>query len=328
MTPTLSAPIALVDLAPSDHFRADVLRGLAAPAKVVHSKYFYDEEGSRLFDRICALSDYYPTRTELGIMRRHVDAMAAALGPDCLVIEYGSGSGVKSRLLLDRLVAPAGYVPIDIARAHLLRSAEALAQRYADIEVLPVCGDFTRPFALPVPARQPRRHVVYFPGSTLGNLMPDEAVALFKQTARLCGDGGALLLGVDLKKAPAILHAAYNDPTGVTAAFNLNLLTRINRELVGDFRLDRFWHHAFYDPAAGRIEMHLVSRIAQRVHVAGAAFAFAEGESIRTEVSYKYSPAELRRLASAGGFAVRRTWTDERGYFGVLYLEVANPLAG
>jgi dimethylhistidine N-methyltransferase len=323
MTHALSTAIPCLDLAHADQFRVDVLRGLAAPAREIPSKYFYDEAGSRLFDRICELEEYYPTRTELAIMRRHREVMAALLGPGCLLIEYGSGSGVKSRLLLDQLDAPAGYVPVDIAREHLAGAATALARKVPHVEILPVCADFTRPLTLPVPSRLPRRRVVYFPGSTVGNLVPDEVIALFHQTARLCGPGGGMLVGADLKKDPAVLHAAYNDREGVTAAFNFNLLARINRELEGNFRLDRYWHHAFYNPHAGRIEMHLVSRADQHVRVGGKPFAIAEGESIRTEYSYKYSRAELRDLAAAGGFVVRRTWTDDREYFGVMYMEVA-----
>jgi L-histidine N-alpha-methyltransferase len=322
MTQSFAKPIPWLDLAPANHFRADVLRGLAAQPKEIPSKYFYDEAGSQLFDRICALPEYYPTRTELAIVRRHRQAMAALLGPDCRLIEYGSGSSIKSRLLLEQLETPAAYIPVDIAEAHLRHAADALARRFVHIEILPVCADFTRPLALPSPSRAAARSVVFFPGSTIGNLTADEAVALLKQTAQLCGPGGGLLLGADLKKDPAILHAAYNDRAGVTAAFNCNLLTRINRELEGDFRLDRFWHHAFYNPPAGRIEMHLVSRADQRVRVGGGSFAIAEGESIRTEYSHKYSRADLRSLAVAGGFAVRRTWTDECEYFAVTYLEV------
>jgi dimethylhistidine N-methyltransferase len=318
-----TTPIALVDFEPpANHFRADVLRGLSAAAKEIPSKYFYDEAGSKLFDRICELDEYYPTRTELALMRRHAGEMAASLGPACLLIEYGSGSGVKSRLLLDQVVAPVAYVPIDISREHLLHSAAALARRFPHIPVAPVCADFTRPFDLPATGKRPRRRVVYFPGSTIGNFTPEEAVELLRRTAQLCGPGGGMLLGVDLKKDPAVLHAAYNDARGVTAAFNLNLLVRLNRELGGEFQTDQFWHHAFYNPPEGRVEMHLVSRSDQRVRVAGETFSLAEGESIRTEYSYKYSPADVQRLAAAGGFTIRRAWTDDAGYFSVLYLAV------
>jgi dimethylhistidine N-methyltransferase len=323
MTQTVSHALTLLDLAPADDFRSDVLEGLAQSPKAIPCKYFYDAIGSRLFERICAQPEYYPTCTELAIMRRHVRDMAAALGPQCLLIEYGSGSGVKSRLLLEHLDTPAGYVPIDVAREALLHSAQALAHRFADLEVLPVCADFTQPLKLPTPARTPRRRVVYFPGSTIGNLTPDEAAVLLRQTTRLCGPGGGLLLGVDLKKDPALLHAAYNDRGGVTAAFNLNLLTRINRELGGDLDTARFWHHAFYNPVEGRIEMHLVSRVEQRLSIGGESIVLAEGESIRTEYSYKYSPAEVHDLAAAGGFVVRQAWFDDTAWFGVWELVVA-----
>ncbi len=321
MPQTIPSPPPLLDRGvPTHHFRADVLRGLSASAKFLPSKYFYDEAGSRLFDRICELEEYYPTRTELAIMERHADEMADLAGPDCLLVEYGSGSSVKSRLLLDRLNAPAAYVPVDISREHLLTSAAALARAYPHLEVLPVCADFTRPLELPVPGRTARRRVIYFPGSTIGNFTPDEALNLLRATAHLGGPGSGLLLGVDLKKDPHILHAAYNDRHGVTAAFNRNVLARINRELGADFDLERFWHAAFYNAPDGRIEMHLVSQADQRVRVGSRIFFFAEGETIRTEYSYKYSPADLRRLAAAAGYTVRHTWTDEREQFCVAYL--------
>ena len=322
MEQTATLPPPLFDAGvPTNLFRADVLRGLAAAAKEIPCKYFYDEAGSTLFDRICELDEYYPTRTELAIVHQHAGEIAALAGPASLLVEYGSGSSVKSRLLLDRLEVPAAYVPIDISREHLQNSAAALARDYPHLEVLPVCADFTRPLELPATARRPRRRVIYFPGSTIGNFTPEQAVPLLQRAARLGGTGSGMLLGVDLKKDPQILHAAYNDRHGVTAAFNLNLLVRINRELGADFRADQFWHHAFYNAPAGRVEMHLVSKVEQRVRVGNESFALAEGETIRTEFSYKYSPADLRQLAAAGGYEVRRVWTDERKYFSVLYLE-------
>ena len=301
----------------TDAFRADVLRGLRATAKELPCKYFYDVAGSLLFDRICDLDEYYLTRTELEIMRRHAPEMAALLGRKCLLIEYGSGSSVKTRLLLDHLPEPAAYIPVDISEEHLRRAAGRLAEEYPGVPVLPLAADFTQPLLLPGNGRRPARRVVYFPGSTIGNFVPAEAGALLRRTAELCGPGGGLLLGADLKKDPALLHAAYNDRQGVTAAFNLNLLVRINRELGADFHVDQFWHHAFYHPGEGRIEMHLVSRRDQPVHLAGETFALAEGESIRTEYSYKYSPADLGELAASAGFEVRRAWCDECRYFTV-----------
>jgi L-histidine N-alpha-methyltransferase len=303
-------------------FRADVLRGLRGSKKKLPCKYFYDEIGSALFEQITALEEYYPTRTELGIMERHVAEMAGLLGPRCLLIEYGSGSSVKTRLLLDHVRDPAGYVPIDVSGEHLRRSACAVGEEYPDIEVLPLCADFTRPLDLPACRKRVARRVVYFPGSTLGNFTPDEATALLRQTAVLCGCDGGLLLGIDLRKDPRVLEAAYNDRRGVTAAFNRNILVRINRELDADFDLDQFVHQALYDADKGRIEMHLVSRCDQVVRVGGVPFFFGAGESIHTENSHKYSLAALTDLAAAGGVAVERVWTDERQYFSVAYLRM------
>ena len=309
------------DLVPSaDRFRADVVRGLRAPAKELSCKYFYDEAGSRLFDRITELPEYYLTRTELAIMRRSAREMAASLGPECLLVEYGSGSSIKTPWLLEQLFAPAAYVPIDISGPHLRRSAANLAARFPRLEVVPVCADFTQPIPLPRLAMRYRRRAVYFPGSTIGNFMPDEAIQLLRQTARLVGPGGALLLGADLKKDPRVIDAAYNDSQGVTAAFNRNLLVRINRELGADFQVEQFWHHAFYHPGEGRIEMHLVSRLDQYVYLGTDPIPFREGESIRTEYSYKYSLADLDALAAASGFEVRRVWSDPERHFTVQYL--------
>lgn len=298
-------------------FRADVLQGLRASRRAIPCKYFYDTAGSQLFEEICKLPEYYLTRTELGIMRRHAAEMAELLGPRCALIEYGSGSSLKTRLLLSRLVEPPAYVPVDISGEFLQASAVRLARRYPHVPVLPVCADFTKRFDLPQSSARPERRVVYFPGSTIGNFTPAEAIALLRRTASLCGPGGALLLGADLKKEPRIIEAAYDDARGVTAAFNLNLLVRINRELGGDFPGDGFWHHSFYSPRDSRIEMHLVSRGQQRVHVAGEQFDFAEGEAILTEYSYKYSLEDLRSLARAGGFEFQAAWTDAGRYFTV-----------
>jgi dimethylhistidine N-methyltransferase len=304
-------------------FAADVLRGLAAPQKSLPCKYFYDAAGSELFEEITRLDEYYPTRTELAIMERHAAEMAALLGERCLLVEYGSGSSTKTRLLLDQLCDPVAYVPVDLAAEQLGRSARALAADYPAVEVLPLLADFTCPLRLPVPRRRAARRVVYFPGSTIGNFAGEEAVALLRRTARLCGRNGGLLLGADLRKDVAILEPAYNDRRGVTAAFNLNLLARINRELGGDFVLEQFEHWAFFNATAGRIEMHLVSRCDQWVRVAGAAFSFAAGETIHTENSYKYTFTELHDLAAAGGFAPPRVWTDDGQLFSVLFCPVA-----
>lgn len=303
-------------------FRDDVLAGLARQPKAIPCKYFYDEAGSRLFEQICALDEYYLTRAELEIMQRHAAEMAELLGTDCLLIEYGSGSSRKTRHLLDHLVAPVAYVPIDIAGEALWESAQGLARRYPAIVMRPVCADFTRPIALPTPPRPARRRIVYFPGSTIGNLTPCDAVALLRQTARLVGTQGGLLLGVDLKKDPQRLHAAYNDASGVTAAFNLNLLVRINRELDADFDLTQFAHYAFYNPGPGRIEMHLVSAVPLRVRVGTSLFRFDAGESLRTEYSYKWAQGDLQQRAAASGYRLRRLWFDDEQAFCVAYLEV------
>jgi dimethylhistidine N-methyltransferase len=306
----------------TERFLTDVLDGLRRPVKELPCKYFYDEFGSRLFDRICELDEYYLTRTETGILR-HAPEMAALLGPACLLVEFGSGSSLKTRLLLDHLPRPAAYVPVDLSREHLLRSAADLRLRYPGLEVLPLCADFTGDLDLPAPRRAPARRAVYFPGSTIGNFGPTEAQLLLRRIARLCGPGGALLLGTDLRKDPRILEAAYDDRAGVTRDFNLNLLRRINRELGADFDLSAFRHRAVYNRTLGRVEMHLVSLREQAVRLDGTVIPFAEGESIRTECSYKYDLEQFRGQAAAAGFEVARVWTDERRLFAVQYLTVA-----
>jgi dimethylhistidine N-methyltransferase len=303
-------------------FRADVLKGMGLPAKQLPCKYFYDEAGSRLFEEITHLDEYYLTRAELGIMEHNAMSLARLIGPECLLIEYGSGNSSKTRLLLDHLVDPIGYIPIEISEAALRMSVQALAERYPSLEVLPLCADFSRPFLLPRTTRNPRRRVVYFPGSTIGNFQPLEAGSLLRRTAQLCGPGGGMVLGADRKKEPAIIHAAYNDSKGVTAAFNFNLLVRINRELGADFDLRQFWHHASYEPCQGRIEMHLVSRCDQQVKIPGEEFALADGEPILTEYSYKHNRADLETLATRAGFDIERFWSDANHFFSVLCLKV------
>lgn len=306
----------------TQRFRTDVLRGLRRAPKELPCKYFYDEAGSRLFEDICELEEYYLTRTELGLMQRHAAEMAALLGPDCLLIEFGSGSSLKTRLLLDHLPRPAGYVPVDVSCEHLLRAAGLIATDYPGLEVLPLCADFTGRLHLPAPRRPPGRRVVYFPGSTLGNFGPPEAATLLSGVVELCGRGGALLLGIDLQKDVALLEAAYNDRRGVTAAFNLNLLARINRELGADFALDGFRHDAFYNRRLACIEMHLISLRSQRVRLGGDIISFVEGETIRSERSYKYNVEEFRTWVRRCNLSVERVWTDEQKLFAVLYLTV------
>jgi dimethylhistidine N-methyltransferase len=303
-------------------FREDAVKGLRACPKQLPCKYFYDDVGARLFERICEVEEYYLTRTELAIMREHADDMAEIIGPACCLIEYGSGSGVKTRLLLDHLSDPVGYFPVDISGRQLYESARQLASAYPHLEVRPIWGDFTQSIHLPPESRSSRR-VVYFPGSTLGNFTPDEAVTLLRRTARRTGPDGGMLLGVDLKKNPGILTRAYNDKAGISAAFNLNLLVRMNRELGADFQIDQFWHHAFYEPLHGRMEMHLISKAEQTVRLGTHEFTFAEGESIRTEYSYKYSLDDLESLAAEGGFDLGEIWMDEQRFFAVCFLRVS-----
>lgn len=305
--------------------RAEVLAGLRRRQKELPPKLFYDERGSQLFDQICELEEYYPTRTELAITRAFTHEIAALVGPNCLLVEYGSGSSLKTRILLDRLVAPAAYVPIDISREHLLASAGRIAAAYPGLEVLPVAADYTADFTLPAPRRSPARVVTYFPGSTIGNLHPHEAVRLLGQIAVQVGVGGGLLIGVDLQKDRATLERAYDDAAGVTAAFNLNLLARLNRELGADFQLEQFQHRAVYNEQLHRIEMHLVSLRPQLAHVGDVQFAFAQGEHILTECSYKYTLAGFATLARRAGFTVRRAWTDAAGRFSVQYLTKEKP---
>lgn len=304
----------------ADDMRAETLAYLADNPKALPSKYFYDERGSRLFDAICELPEYYLTRTELAIMETHAADMAAALGPRVLLVEPGSGTSAKTRLLLDKLHWPCAYVPVDISREHLINAADQLNRSYPDLEVLPVCADFSQPFALPAPRHPAARTVIYFPGSTIGNFEPDGAVSLLRRLQRLAGRKGALLIGVDLNKDRTVLESAYNDAAGVTAAFNMNLLERLNRELHSNFNLQRFQHQAPYNQAEGRIEMHLVSLEDQEVNVAGETVHFRADEPIVTEYSYKHTLPGFAALAAQAGWSVQKVWTDEQRWFSVQYL--------
>lgn len=300
----------------------EVREGLSRAQKRLPSKYFYDAHGSQLFDRICELPEYYPTRTELAIMRQHVWEMALLIGERALLVELGSGSSLKTVSLLERLRDPLAYVPVDISREHLTAAAQRLSERFPALNVRPVCADFTRPFSLPDVGEPADKAVLYFPGSTIGNFDPDTAQQLLQQMARTVGRGGGLLIGVDVKKPVERLEAAYNDAQGVTAAFNLNLLTHLNAALGTDFDVQAFEHHAFYNEDRGRMEMHLRSLRAQRVTLAGQTYAFAAGETIHTENSYKYAPEEFEALASGAGFALERVWQDADCLFSVQYYSV------
>jgi dimethylhistidine N-methyltransferase len=298
-------------------FRDDVLAGLALPQKAIPPKYFYDARGSKLFEAICELPEYYPTRTEMAIMERHVDEIARLLGPDTQLVEFGSGAGVKTRLMIDRL-EPSLYVPIEIAEVALREACADLARRFPWLNINAVVADFARPLRLPEFIGVPiRRKCVYFPGSTIGNFTPEAAAAFLAGVRETVGSGGMLVIGVDLKKAKRVLDAAYDDAQGVTAEFNLNLLARINRELGGDFQLKRFRHKAFYDEARGRVEMHLESLYQQFAHVAGRRFDFRTGETIHTEISCKYTVAEFQALAAGARFHAEAVWTDPANRFAV-----------
>jgi len=284
-------------------------------------KYFYDETGSRLFDQICDLPEYYLTRTELGIMREHVEAMTGLMGPRASIIELGSGSSLKTRILLDHVEEPAAYVPVDISRDHLLKTAGCLADDYPEIEILPVCADFTQSFELPEPAVEPDRHVVYFPGSTIGNFSRDDAIDLLKQVRQVVNGNGALLVGGDLIKPRTVVEAAYNDTAGVTARFNKNILARINRDHAGAFDPSRFEHDAVYDEEHHRIEMRLISCEEQDIPIAGQSIHFEKGEYIVTEHSHKYSIDEFGSIGEEAEFSLKDIWTDPDQLFSVQFLE-------
>lgn len=304
-------------------FLDEVIEGLSATPKWLSPKWLYDEAGSALFDGITELAAYYPTRVETQIMRESVDQMAEVAGPGSVLIEYGSGSSVKTRVLLERMADLSAYVPIDISEEHLIRTADTLRVDFPDLSVVPVVADYTQPIELPTRVDADAHRVVYFPGSTIGNFHPSEARRFLERIADVCGSWGGLLIGVDLKKDPNVLHHAYNDPEGVTAAFNRNLLTRMNRELGANFNEEQFVHYAFYDPQEGRVEMHLVSLSDQVVSVGGRDFTFREGESLWTESSYKYALWQFNELAASAGFEEQRTWTDPDRRFAVVYFEVS-----
>ena len=299
----------------TQRFLDDALAGLSAPVRQLPPKYFYDDAGSRLFDQICELPEYYVTRTELGILQASAHAMGRALGPGTLLIEPGSGSSAKVGLVLEQLAEPAGYVPVEISGDHMLENLEPLRRRFPDLEILPVCADFTAPFTLPQSSRAARRRVVFFPGSTIGNFPPGAAIDLLRGFHDLVGAGGAVLLGTDLRKSPDVLIPAYDDSAGITAAFNRNLLHRMQRDLGATLNPDGFQHRAVWNDAESRIEMHLVSLGEQRITLAGTHFDFAPGEPIVTEYSYKYTPERLTDIAGQAGFRIEETWTDDQEWF-------------
>ncbi len=311
-----------VEAADREEFSRAVLAGLSRRPRAIPARFLYDARGSALFDAICELPEYYLTRTETAILTACAPEIARRAGPGCALVEFGAGSATKSRILLDAMDL-ALYAPIDISRRHLDQAAARLRADYPGLAIHPVCADFMEVSSLPAAVTAARRRIGFFPGSTIGNLTPDESHAFLSRARRLVGDDGALLIGIDLRKDPALLHAAYNDASGVTAAFTLNLLRRMNRELDGDFDPAAFAHHAFYNPEQGRIEIYVRSLSDQAVSVAGRRFEFAAGELIHTEYSYKYETAEFGRDTARAGFDLVETWTDPQRLFAVAWLSAA-----
>jgi dimethylhistidine N-methyltransferase len=313
-------------VADESSFGRDVVAGLTARPKRLSPKYFYDEAGSRLFEEITALPEYYPTRCELAILRDHAPEMARLIPPDAALIEFGTGSTRKVRILLDAAPAISAYVPVDISAEMLVQEAAELQHDHPRLDVLPIAADFTAPFALPEEIEGLPR-AGFFPGSTLGNFEPHQASAFLQHAARILGPGATLIIGIDLVKDAAILNAAYDDAAGVTAKFNLNLLRRINRELGAHIDLDAFCHQAFYNTERHRVEMHLASRRRQKFEVCGRTIEFRGGETIHTENSYKYTIASFGALARGAGWTPTAMWTDAQGYFSVHALKLADRLS-
>lgn len=300
--------------------RKDVLGGLARDPKILPSQYLYDERGAVLFDQICDTQDYYVTQTEISILRKNLDQIKELIGPDAVVIEPGSGSGVKTKLLLEGLDDPAGYVPIDVAKKQLAEFAASMDKAYPDLDVTPVCADFTAEYELPQHVEEHRKRIIYFPGSTIGNFMPDVALGLLRHMRQLCGSSGGILIGVDLRKEHGILERAYDDSEGVSKDFAMNYLVRLNRELNAEFTMDSFDYEAVFNEGESRIEMALVSLQDQTVSLDGADVTFKKGERVRTEVSYKYSLEDFAGLAAKAGLKVEAVWMDERRLFSIQYL--------
>ncbi|MFP5385506.1 MAG: L-histidine N(alpha)-methyltransferase [Bacteriovoracia bacterium] len=319
----LKAPIELVDFEPkTGNILKEVLAGLSKSQKTIHPKFLYDKKGSEFFEKICSLEEYYPTRSELQILKKNAKEISKIIGPEALVIEPGSGSGEKVRFLLPHLQYPVGYVPVEISKEALIQMTEELQEEYPWLHVLPVCADFTQDLELPLTIEfRKGKKVLFFPGSTIGNLHPDEAILFLKRYGKMLNSGGGLLIGVDVKKDKRIIERAYNDSAGITAAFNLNLLERLNREVSASFDIKSFEHEAFYNEELGRVEMHLKSKIPQLVRVNQTVFRFHEGETIHTESSYKYSVEEFCELCAKAKFKIRKFWQDPEKLFCVYYFE-------
>jgi dimethylhistidine N-methyltransferase len=306
---------------PVNYFEHDLLEALSSDIKHISPKYFYDAQGSALFDQICNSPEYYPTTTELGILNDNANAIARQIGPHAELIELGAGSLTKVRLLLRQMESPTSFLPVDISGDHLRSAAKHLQQEFSELAVLPIVADYTHNWSLPPVHPRARRRIAFFPGSTIGNFLPAEVDQFFANCARYL-PSGALLLGVDLLKSPQIIHQAYNDAKGVTAAFNLNLLNRANHELRTNFDVSKFAHWAFYNAPQQRVEMHLVSMKRQEIELGHRSFVFEEGETLHTENSYKYSIDRIQKIASKQGLLPGPVWTDPHHWFGLLWFDI------
>ena len=315
---TAIQPASAVPPATSD-LLSDVIAGLSSNPRTLPCKYFYDERGAALFQKICELPEYYITRTEIDILDRHRAEIASQVGANIQLIGLGTGAGTKTRILIEALDNPAAYIPVDISEKQLRKSSAFFRKIFPKLEILPVCADYLQPVVLPSPRHKPARNVVYFPGSTIGNFEPNEALEFLRRVANVSGQGGGLLIGADLQKDQNVIEAAYNDKAGVTAQFNLNLLAHINRETGANFDLNRWQHRAIYNSEAGRIEMYLISATNQTVRIQDREFHFRAGERILTEHSYKHTPDGFIALARQAGFDFVTLWTDDARLFGVFY---------
>jgi len=302
-----------------DSLQVAALQGLSSKGKTLPAALFYDAIGARIFEEICKVPEYYPTRTEISILEQYAPTLASQVGSDAALIEYGSGSGEKVQYLLDHLASPAAYIPVDVSREQLLEVAAERSVQYPELPILPICADYTEPFDFPSFPNESRR-IAFFPGSTIGNFHPNEAVAFLKQVRQTVRQEGKMILGVDRRKDPSILNAAYNDEAGLTAAFNLNILAHLNRELDATFNLSHFRHIAFFNAKTSRIEMHLESLISHQIMIAGRLIDFKEGERIHTECSYKYDEERLTELVEASGFQIDVLYTDTREWFWIALL--------
>lgn len=302
-----------------DSLQVAALHGLSSKGKTLPAALFYDAIGARIFEEICKVPEYYPTRTEISILEQYAPTLASQVGSDAALIEYGSGSGEKVQYLLDHLASPAAYIPVDVSREQLLEVAAERSVQYPELPILPICADYTEPFDFPSFPNESRR-IAFFPGSTIGNFHPNEAVAFLKQVRQTVRQEGKMILGVDRRKDPSILNAAYNDEAGLTAAFNLNILSHLNRELNATFNLSHFRHIAFFNAKISRIEMHLESLISHQIMIAGRLIDFEAGETIHTECSYKYDEERLTELVEAGGFQIDVLYTDTREWFWIALL--------